>query len=119
MDDTRFDTLAMWLSAVRSRRAALRVTGAAGLMVLLGSLGVGPVAAKHRRHHKPTCRKATQPCGHGKGTCCGALVCRKNRTCPLLPSGTLCCAESGAACKHPCDCCTGLTCSAGGTCIPI
>jgi hypothetical protein len=119
MDDDRFDTMAKRLRKASSRRAALRASGAAALTALLGAWGGAVVSAKHHRHHTRKCRKATQPCGHGKGKCCGALVCRKNRTCPLLPSGTLCCAESNAACEHPCDCCTGLTCSAGGTCIPI
>jgi hypothetical protein len=81
MDSSRFDDLARWLAAVRSRRALTRLLGGGALVAPLAALSRGEAAAKNKKSCPP-CKKRK------KGKCKGTK-----------PDGTPCLSENGGICQ--------------------
>lgn len=117
MDPTRFDTLVRSLAQLRSRRTALRLLAAGGLLAPLDA-----VAAARQRSRRATPAKRKK-CKHGRQRCarncidvridpanCGACghVCANDQTCV---NGQCGCASLGNACEDASTCGCSLDCA--------
>lgn len=107
MDGDRFDAWTKTVSAIGTRRAALRAGAGAALAAALVGVGASEVEA---------CKAPGKKCRRHSGKhCCAGTVCHK-RHCQCPAGATLC---GAICCPHCCDgvaCCTG--CCDGAACQP-
>ncbi|HEU5432029.1 MAG TPA: hypothetical protein VFU81_10210 [Thermomicrobiales bacterium] len=120
MDAGRFDGFARSLARVRTRRAALRLTG--GAVVAFGGAGAS-VAADAKQQRKKKCKNGTIRCN---GQCCAAdKVCiggdcvSAQGTCAIGDNS--CNVSAGIACSNPnsggADCACYLRLQGGTRCV--
>jgi hypothetical protein len=93
MDETRFDDLARWLDAVRSRRTIARLLGGGVLVAPLAAWGLGEAEAKKKKQKKkPVCLCSTTSCQSKKV---------KNRA-KVIQQNAPCAYAGGCTSLNPC-----------------
>jgi hypothetical protein len=100
MDSSQFDALTKGLSALDSRRGAMRAFAVAGLGLGLVRLGGGEAAAQKKKSVGQKCSSKDQ--------CKGDLLCRKSdsqNSCYPGPPEKRCCIAIGERCDSGCECC--------------
>jgi hypothetical protein len=123
VDHERFDTLARALVGGASRRTLLGFASVSSLGALgLAALPSAEDAEAKKGNKKQKRRRRRCKLTNLRGKTCGAdkeCCTNKNYVCGIPFGGAEtdpeeCCGVEDAPCEFPSDCCSGLTCPAGG-----